>query len=209
MEYSDPTDLSGLEQGIESKRETSSEKVIRSIDPKVIGMMGIAALVMLYMYYTGKIDVKLAAIMLVGLVLLAFLLGQQQVKPKQTLTYEECCYFLEKHLRYMQAHSWGEYAQIDPLSKFYLTPITRERYIDKTPWKRPIGVVIQQASGLEEQYMAEINIITGDLTSLVKTFEQWDGRDMDDIRTTYKPDQNLLNERRANQWLKNTQKNQQ
>lgn len=202
MEYQDPSDLSSLEQGIEAKKETESKRVLRNVDPKIMGLAGIATLILIYLYYTEKIDVKLAAIMLVGVLAIVFLMGQQQAKAKTQLTYEECCYFLDMHLNYMQSHAWGEYSQIDPSSKYSLTPITRERWLDKNAWKRPIGVIIHQTSGLETHYMAEINLTTGDLISMVRTNEIWDGRDMDDIRTTYRPSENLMMERRANQWTK-------
>ena len=209
MDYSDPTDLSSLEQGIEAKKETESTKVLRSTDPKIIGLAGIATLILVYLYYTNQIDVKLGALMLVMVVAIVFIMGQSRTVPKPYLTYEECCYYLDKHLRYMQTRPWGEYAQINPLSKFYLTPITRERWIDKTPWKRPMGVVIQSPEGLEEHYMAEINITNGDLTSFVRTFEAWDGRDMDDVRTTHRPSDAIMMERRAAQWIKTPTTNKQ
>ena len=88
MEYQDPSDLSSLEQGIEAKKETESKRVLRNVDPKIMGLAGIATLILIYLYYTEKIDVKLAAIMLVGVLAIVFLMGQQQAKAKTQLTYE-------------------------------------------------------------------------------------------------------------------------
>ena len=209
MDYQDPTDLSSLEQGIEAKKETESKQVIRSVDPKIMGLAGIAALILVYLYYTNAIDAKLAAIMLLGVVAIVYFMGQQQQKSTNHLTYEECCYYLEMHLNYMQQHAWGEYTQIDPASKYSFTPITRERWIDNKPWKRLIGVIITRSSGLEDHHMAEINTTSGDLISLVRTDEIWDGRNMDDVKTTYRPSEALAMEKRTQQWLKPLTQNKQ
>lgn len=202
MNYDDPGDITPLEKQIEEKKESGSTKTLRNVDSRIIGLAGIGALFLFYLYYTGKADVKLLAGMLVGLVAIVFLMAQSQTKTKPQLTFEECCWYLNRHLSFMKVRKWGDFTQIDPESEYQIMMITRERWIDAKPWKRAIAFVLKEPSGIHHWFIAEINIMTGDLMNLIKCFGEWDGRAMDDIRTTWRPSEELTQNRRANQYLK-------
>lgn len=202
MNYDDPSDLTSLEKQIEEKKESGSQRTLKNVDPRIIGLAGIGALFLFYLYYTGKADIKLLAGMLVGLIAVVFLMAQTQTKTKPYLTFEECSFYLNKHLAFMKARKWGDLTQIDPETEYKILPITRERWIDAKPWKRAIGVTLKEPSGLKHWYIAEVHLITGDLISMIKCFGEWDGRGLDDVRTTWRPSEDLTMTRRAQQYLR-------
>ena len=202
MNYDDPGDIARLEKQIEEKKESGSSKTLKNVDPRIIGLAGIGAMFLFYLCYTGKADVKLLAGLLVGLVAVVFLMAQTQTKTKPYLTFEECCWYLNRHLQFMKLRKWGDFTQLDPESEYQITSITRERWIDAKPWKRAIGFIIKEPSGLQHWHIAEIHLITGDLMSIIKCFGEWDGRAMDDIRTTWRPNEEMMQNRRANQYMK-------
>ena len=161
----------------------------------------VAATVLLIMF--NKLSMSQGVLILAAGGIIIYLTSGPTIE-KNELSYIECIIRLHDTLKFLQKHPIGDVPQI-PKGEINITPIGRKQIYEGKAYKRSFGVKIwDQHNDLEEIYLIEVDIFTGDILSVIHKPEGVWGDETKDIK--YIAPYDMLLQKKRDQYLQKSYK---